>query len=874
MSDIAKNPKPSSAEKSNNSRRTDADEKEKRASQDLAEGAHSKLHAEAYKPTEKKPSKPEEKNGGATEKRLQDAVTQVHDALHQKAWGGLGGPEPNVGKILNMLGTLSEPDQKRFEKLYNEKYKNEKRTFGSDLNDAFPDKNSADLQQIKNVLERPHNVADVAGQLQWATKGLTDGKHDKQAMEKVILDAVSMCTRKELEQLNMESSLKGNTNLSESARKALNLLFKGKDVIYDKDGHMKDSYVHVLSNLALSSHPPRLDLYKHALQSATTSCREAIKNQDGEHEIDRAFSAQDARVAKDYLNEGRVSLVTQIAEDHKDILGIPVWNGKEDVARSMEEASHTADSAKYEKGEKLASQYKLGEYLVKQGNSHPNRPELQEAVKTYQALQEKGNATAEDRKAFKFYTELNHELHKVGNDREVKDWEAQLLGSESLISQLAKAHSDLSMTSLPGHKRDDLYKAVENLSKKDWEQFRNHPEDIARVASTLGTFAEEDRARLTEMLREKVNANNKNWTYEQSKKVGHRSIGEVGEQNKPNPIAETLQFHDTEKAANKIDAFMHLTDAERLAWRDKNSAVHKRIEDMTHSLKPGLEQDLAKRVLDKVQNNKPFDAVDKIMLADLKGEQNDIRKTVKDLETAYKENPELLKDQQIKKYFEKVLNNAVDKSGLGTIISQGYVRASRYDEFAGPLFKTGHVPLDLKAQIATSKQQHLEAIKEATADELKRLQADHPDPATKAFQDKVLGTATEDRTLLLEIAKESAQKTSAQGRPESLANECRAFALGYGDKNPGELVKKVKDLSDAQKQVLANEYYRLYGKQIADDVIQHTPESQRRVTRESFSEFPVSSKQSVLNADANRAERREGRLDGTKQAADESVEAL
>ncbi len=887
MSDRSPNPKQASSE---SPQRRDIQDKHVDKT-DHKHEARERLSAESQlhqKESSKTPKSPESESQND---RLKGAVKELHDAVHQKAWGGLGGPEPNVDKILNIIETLSPDSRKQLEKMYDQQYGKMSGNLRKDLTSAFNKNGSADLTYINKVLDRKPGVADVAGQLEWANACIKEGKNDKHAMEKVIIDAVSMCTKDELSNLpaGMETQLKAN--VSKETSQALTVLLNGKDKIYDDKGQMKDNFVHTLSDIALNSHPPRLDLYKLALQSASPEYRKTLRNQNTEKAIDKVFSGDDAKIAKDYLNKGRESTVTKVSGDHKEILGLQWWNNKDNITNAVESAHGTEESKLYAKGEQLANKYRLGEWLSQHGERQPKTKGEQEALKTFQSLQEKGNASPEDREAYKLYKDLKGELDKAGNPREVKLWEATLLGSEDIVSNLAKCHSEGMVPGMPGsHKAEDLYKAVENLSKKDFDQFRQHPEDLARVAQTLGTFAsQEELNKVMSMLRQKINIKDKAWTYDKSKQVGTRGIAEVSEQNKANAFEEFFS-HNTEKSVAKIDKLMNFTDAERRAYRDTNDPQHKQIEkqvtELVGSLKKGLEQDLANRLLDKVKNNKPVDAIDKVMLGELKG--SDLKSTISALEKAYAEspatkdhkslldrlkNPQTAEDKKLKTTFETVLNNAVDRSGLGghTHGKENY-EPSHYPEFAKPLFETGYVPIDKKLELATNKQERLHILTNATKSEQASLLSTNPTVEAKALQNRVLGQGDE-RQFLQNVLQQS-----IQGKPMTAADECRAFVLGYGAKDSSELASKLKGLNDTDKQNLANEYYTKYGKehgnQVADDVMKQVKESEKRSMREAFAEFPVTSKQTILNADANRAERREERWDATKTSADESVDQL
>ncbi|MBX9568389.1 MAG: hypothetical protein K2X77_05810 [Candidatus Obscuribacterales bacterium] len=788
---------------------------------------------------------------GVDPKRLKASIEELQAELKKKDW--FGQPAPNLEKILNILEPLSPSDRDKVEALYSRLQGG--KNLKADLDASI--KNPHDLRRVKSVLDLPEGAANVAAQLSWALGELARGSGNKIELEKTVVNAISTCNSAEVGELKTKYGIQpdkvllANESISEESRQAIAILLKGKEQIHDpKEGHLADSTVKSLAQIALSSHPARLDLFKLAFQSASEHARSEFIHSAGQDRLKKAFQGNDRRVAFDYLNYGHESSITHVVTSR---LFQSIAN-KEDISRQMERASKTDESALYLLGEKIAH----GEQIWERGtNLRPSKYDqdcLQLFLETqaYEKIHsdkkhadDKADIIAKWRRdcaAYNFYKELNAELKQCGNDREVKTWEAQLTRAPELLKKLSACQTDDLNPFDSGHNAQELYKQVEALSRADWSKFRGEPQHLHRLDALLKTFASDgERNKIMSLVQDKIRSDDKSWTYEESTQVGRRATTDVFEQNKLG-LLEQFQLSKDASAKQKIDALLNMSDVERRAWRDPKSQFHKSIaEYVSKEFQTPLEQELARRILDKVAHNTKIDGIDKVLLGTVSGDS--LTSTINNIEAVYREGviskdtlnkPKTADERRLSEYFSLALAQASERQGLGNEVPPLWVKAEM------ELLEQGHVSLDIK---------------------LKACQKN------KIEQMAQIGSASEAEKAALLGRKVNPSSPSAF----SASDQCRAFVLGYGDAST--LKSKLDSMSPKNKQLLANDYYRQYGKLLVDDVINHVPSVDRTLKR-AFAEFPVPAKQVVLDIDADRAERPERTWDATKDALNESADKL
>lgn len=732
--------------------------------------------------------------------QMVQAAEHIHDAKDHK-WGGIsvfgvGKDDPETDKIWNILEPMSAAQRQVLAEQYQQKY-------GHKLTDDLKDKLSdGDGARVEALMNRRDGVADNAGTIHEALAKLKNMDppypgwvdDDRVRAEKEIRDAINTLTADQLREVeakykkdygrDLQADLLNDKSLSAESKEALKVYFKGND-------HRTDADTLALADLALKQHRP--DIFDEVFRDATQSARDQFKANDGYKRIDQAFwDGADRQIAKDYLERGTVSIATIVDGDTH-------WyhTNKGDITRAMEHAT-----------EQDRKDFKRGEELALTGQS-PQTPE--------------------DQRAYDFYRKVDKALHGAGNDRETALWEAKLRNNEGVIKDILDARDDGGWFGWGAHTdKNKLFGAVENMNKDDWNYLKQHPEELDKIDRALRTFDDSHREEIMNMLRTKLGAE----SWEKSTTMGNRDVEQrlKDSQNKPGARADALagmSLDERQKYLNNTDGF-----------RDKINGL--------------LKSDQERFLADSIAHSKSAELtpVQKVIMDGIKND--DPVKTFNDIQVAFHSdatlrdrinNPMTDLDKKLAEYFKAAVNGAVDKAGLGDqTVSYGEGGSStipgRYDEYQKAIFETGTLPVDLKLQLTEDKTARTQIILEASPEERQRLLQENPDPATKAFQDRVLGTDKDKREVLLIGLRQEGL------RP---ADEFRQFALGQGG-NQDDLQAKIAAMTPEQRQDLANEYWTKYHRLITEDVIAKVNDSDRWRFREMLSPTDANVRQIALDA--------------------------
>ena len=774
-------------------------------------------HNDGRAEVKQEPQKPDLSNDA-----VKKAAHDLHDAVGNRALHGYGWSSPDLEKLVNILSTLNAHDCKAVEDAYNTTFKPD--SLRSDLA-KYLGQESPEYFRVEGLLKREDGKPDYASQIRTELATLAqiveqsrpvsagypyediNGRKNAESDIRKIFAGLDSSHLEELKKTyahnypghDLVKDLMENHNVSQETKEALKILLKGND-------HHSDADAVELAKIGLKSQ--RFDIFQEATENASPAARQALKNAGVDRQIDTAFGGVERSRAHDFLARGGDSLLSLIDGNNHFY-----HTNRDGITQALTHAG--ADEKElFAKGEKIAKTV---------GNDQTKAQHL----------------ANDDKNALAFYQKIHQALESAGSEREVGVWEAQLLGqSGEFVSKLASTHDDgwKLVHWFSGHDKNELLAKVEGLSQQDWQHFRAHPEDLDRVDQTLKTYASDaERKEIMNMLKAKVNKDNPNWTYQDSQKVGHRSID------------STFQDTGTNVPA-KIDAIMNLSEQERQAYRNNENGFRDHFNQMVKQQIPeGVERDLAVRLLSKIQANKDFDAVDRVMLGVVKNDSSD---AIHNIEDAFKQDPSLLnrlknpqsaEDKAIKSAFDRAARAAVDKGGFGDQrVSDGergkVTIPGDYDKFIKPLFQSGHEPLELKLRLQSSdKQTQMEEILHADPAEQKRLMAIKPED--------MRGTILEDPA-----QRQMLENAIKQGRPDA-ADLFRAFTLGansYCDRLKGLLEK----MSPQERQDLANEYYTKYKTLISTDVIAKVPETEKFRFRELLKPTDTDVRQIALDARA------------------------
>ena len=762
-----------------------------------------------------------EKKPALKPEALQKAATEVKDAINNRALSGWGWAKPDAEKLRNILEPMSQADRKALEKEY------EQQT-GHKLKDDLKEKlggSSENYLKLESILNRQDGKSDEAGQIKTALSKLekaaasldsrtgvfntvTDlispgklaaglykdsvdarAKSDAEADIRKTIGSLNSEQIKELKDtykqnygVDLEAQLKSNPALSQETKAALNVLFKGVD---KRSGNDPESLKNTQELVRIGLSCANVDIFKDAMQNAAPEVRNDFARSGGMANLDRTFSGDNLELARSYAERGSAD-IGHLLEGNKH------WyhTNRDEITRLVTQQATDQDRQQYSRGKQLSE-------FVK------NNPD-QEAK-----LFEK------DTKDMAFYKRIHDVISTAGSKREGELWEAKLLKSATVITDALSAHNDGSWFGWGAKTdRDKLMSSVENLSKTDWERIHTNPnQELAKVQIALESFANpKDVATIMQRMTDKAAAN----TYEDSQKVGRRSIDKTFADNKTNP-------------GNKVERLSKMNDEEREAYKTNKDGFADRVNKLVgEQTAQGLERYAAERVLQGIKDGRNADHIDAAFATALKGEN--ASKTVGEIEAALKDNPALLarpakSDADTKEIsmLRQALDTAVEKAGFGEqVISMGEgpqaIIPGRQAEFADKIFQTGKMPIELKVQLdGPDKIARYNDIIGASAEEKQRLlKTPPPDEATKRFQDSVFGSEGEKEMLRFAIQ---------QGKL-SEADQFRAFVLG-SQAQPDSLKESLAKMTPEQRQDLANEYFSKYGKLISSDVIARVPDNEK-----------------------------------------------
>lgn len=715
-----------------------------------------------------------------SQKQLEKAAQDIHDAAYHRNLGGYGWDSPQADPIKTVLGTMTQADRDALKKVYETKFPTKMQ---DDINTKFGGDPVAS-SEINALMMRQDGKSDEAGTIHTAIAKLGvnggaesyDSSSDSARAEGEIRNALASMTAKQIGELretyqknygtSLDAALSSDPNLSDDSKHAISIYLKGIDNRTQQD-------TAVLAQTGLTSH--RLDMFQEAMQYATPADRQAFMANGGQEKINKAFSGGDAQVATDYANKGYVGLNTIVNGDTH-------WyhTNKDDIGRAVDNAQPDEKA-----------QFQLGKKVADSGQAPQNDAE---------------------RQAVNFYQQAEQAFHSAGNEREAQIWTAKLNGSESIVTNILQTQHDGFIGIGKGHDKNALYGAIENLSPQDWQSLQKNPEHLKDVNNALQAISDDDeRSRLMQMMQEKLAAK----TYEESQNVGRR------------PVTEALQDagSDTNLQAN---ALVHMTPAEREAYRTNANGF---ADSLNNTIKQDMKTDGASLVAQDVLNQikagqePKLSALDKVAIAS--DSTSNALTTATDIEAAFKADPALLariknpqnpQDQQLQRVFQGALNNAVDKAGLGEqSLGEGADIPSQYPDFAKTLLETGHLPIDQKMQlVGDNKEQMLNVLQLATPEEKAALLNPNPDAKAKQLQDAVLGDGPQ-RALFQNVLQQG-QMTDA--------DQFRAYALGYGG-DSSALLQRLDQMTPQAKQDLANEYFTKYGSLIGEDVVAKAKPSER-----------------------------------------------
>lgn len=448
------------------------------------------------------------------------AASEARDALNP---GFLGSKKPDVLK--NILGPMNASDMQRFERAY-DRPGEEPGQFRRELRDKLP---ADQFRTIEALLDRKDGKANVIGaiatSLEVARTRTGMPLENQERAGNMLRAAVGTLNSTELAQMKKDwderygkeygtfDQAVANSNLSDRD-KALMTGFYSKGVdqrtaqdiqdaakliinSYNQE-YTSDSKGQVLHQLAdvLGGDSPQAVEARRALRDDPAF----VKNYKDAFENSYGASKTDVKVAKDLLQEGRISLST-IIEGDTQTLG-RFFENPENISSALMRATP-----------KERQQYLDGQKLV------ADKVDL-------------SKLTPAQRESVDFYNKLDATFKERGDAREQAMWREQLQsGEKGLISRLGEQHTKPSwwqVFSSESNNMQGMSSTIEKMTSKDWDQIAKKPgqpdtEYMRNLKESIATYASgPEQERLFRLLDAKAIAP----SFEASKTV-QRSLGEV-----------------------------------------------------------------------------------------------------------------------------------------------------------------------------------------------------------------------------------------------------------------------------------------------------------------------------------------------------------
>lgn len=641
--------------------------------------------------------------------------------------------------------------------------------------------------------------------------GLSAGK-----AEQDLRETISTMNAEELDALkkdyqerygvNLEGVIDNDQHISKETKDLLKVYFKGTD----HRAEYNDELLR-LANVAVDK--KKMWMFQEIFRDGNISdeARQKFIDDDGESKVKRAWGwrmdngmvpliqtkeqreefdklileTPDMRHALDYLKGGHLSIASQA----KDNTG--TFDDNEDAIKHAAVMMTQGDREEYFKGKALVENGLTWMKIATEGDK----------------------ISAEDKKAYWFYTDNHDALTDPGNSTEVSEWEATILKKDQeVVSRIANCrhwYGDDRVRS--------IITSIEQMSKSDWElakedsdKGRRFKEMIAHTAETI-EISDADKKRVRETLDRKLAADK----YEDSNIEGRRTALEAmsDKQYDRNP-------YDINNPTFVINAMKNMTDAEKEQYRTDpeyrkkfNSAVDSYF---NFSGTPGYEaiQYYLKEV-ERGENKPPSELQMKMegyptnrdgrmqyewgLTQGYMTEAEYKRgKLIHDIEQSFQDDPKLR---------ERLINpqtpedKEMSERTLKTI--HGKLKGDDYEKFVQPLLETGKLPID--KQVLIDKEYEGKHKKDVYDDLIK-----NPDELKRLRED--IKYQTETLKPLSDPEREIALNVIEQGevRPEDLA---RAAMIGKGA-DDSALLQVVNKGDQDYREALKVNYAHKYGEDL------------------------------------------------------------
>jgi len=713
------------------------------------------------------------------------------------------GPITDKHKIMQLLSDKTPEEIQAISKAFADKYGKDHggRTLEQILSDRL---DGTDKSKAVDLFHRS-DKADDAGRIHTALEEIHEwGGRSRTNCEKDIRDTMATMNSAQITALkadyekryghNMDDDIAKDSKISDETRGALAIYSKGSDNRTPAD-------TIALANIATKA--KNLDMFQEAFRDAAPEARSQYMAQGGMDKMKTAFdgwfSDSDFRKAQDYVNSGKLDVVTKV----KDNTGVFSSNDKAiDTAVS---AMSPEDRAQYGRGKAVAATFQEYTYEASGEGAVPIFN-----TEAYNKL------SAEQKTDYDRYRALHEAMQGAGNSIKVARWEDMIANKgETLATSLAQHGGMWS------DKVDKALTDIEGMSEKDFNRLKQDPSYRKEVEDALSlAYSGDDLQRAKDLLNTKLSHDSYN--------NGGQTDGNRGLVQQ---IDDKSSFWSTDEKGI-LSAVQHMSETDQKRYREDPKFKEDLDKAVSSTLGHSVEGFAAQRILEHVMKGEGAkdDILGKLAVR-MEGDK-ETPAMLAELEASMKDDPGLR---------ERILHPKNDEE---TKFSQQFEQMARfcyggdYSKYVEPLLKNGSLPFAEKAKLydgfwSNDTKGLYDAIATATPEEKQAIAAD---------PHKLLPfLTTQQSELAANIAKQNGEMQPV--------DKMRAAILGMsGDK---DAIRELgTNLKPEERAKLVHDYQIKYGSSLISDLDDKLSGQDRTEAERNFRDLPDTAR-AAFNAARN-----------------------
>ncbi len=684
-------------------------------------------------------------------KEIETAAKAFHDAI------GLMEATTDTDLMKTMLKGRSEAEITVMDDYY-------KTNYGVSLKEAIAASTSGpDKIELENLVDHVDGQDDNAGFIEVKLAELAETKY----LDPKAIDAIGTEIRQKLASMNSEQiaqmnadfakedpehrtvlqAISDNPKISQATKDAVAVYARGTDQLTQKD------YQSIVEQSLTNGD---LQQFKESIAHMSAEARQDFMANGGESKISEAFShwydSDEFVSALDYARNGRESLAHKIATETGNLNDNEA--GIEAAVNEMSDADHRA----FAEGRKI--------FAEKGADADPS------------------SMTAEQRDSYQYYKEAHAAFQSAGNQSEVLKWEDKAIaGGEGTIISKALSHA--------GTVYDDKMGAViadiENMSEKDFNEFKNNPDFQNRLQEMYSTYLNADEmARVQEVMDKKVQAEDFD-----AASQARRPFAEA--------VADAIDAGD-EKAF--LEAIATMTPSDRADFQNNKDGIRDAVKSYASDSGTQAAVDYLSAKIARGEETSKDDIVVKASIHYATETFVDEAQVTSEVLDAFKKDPTLR---------DRIINpqNDADRelaTAFGTALSSA-MGSSDYEAYIKPILETGGLTSEamsslFKGTIDSNETGFYEALSSLPAAERKKMQ---DDPGQyMSFM------SAEDRAVAMNIL--------AQDGKMSPEDKIRAYQLGAGTMEK-EIKEMLSTMSPEEIELMKRNYAKKYDSNLNADLM-------------------------------------------------------